>query len=84
MRKTSKEKYEYYKMKNIQRIEMNYRVHRFDINMSVDQQRLEQFLNTLEGEVVSIIPNSANTSLFQIYGVTPKIDFLFIVERLKK
>ena len=63
---------------------MNYRVHRFDIKMSVDQQRLEQFLNTLEGEVVSIVPNSANTSLFQIYGVTPKIDFLFIVEKLKK
>jgi hypothetical protein len=63
---------------------MNYRVHRFDIKMSSDQQRLEQFLNNLEGEVVSIIPNSANTSLFQIYGVTPKIDFLFIVEKLKK
>jgi hypothetical protein len=84
MQKTSKEKYEYYKMKNIRWIEMNYRVHRFDIKMSSDQQRLEQFLNNLEGEVVSIIPNSANTSLFQIYGVTPKIDFLFIVEKLKK
>ena len=84
MQKTSKEKYEYYKKKNIQWIEMNYRVHRFDIKMSTDQQRLEQFLNHLEGEVVSIIPNSANTSLFQIYGVTPKIDFLFIVEKLKK
>jgi predicted outer membrane protein len=63
---------------------MNYRVHRFAINMSADQQRLEQFLNTLEGEVVSIIPNIAKTSLLQIYGVTRKIDFLFIVEKVKK
>jgi len=34
-----------------------YRVYRFDINMTKDQSRLEQFLNRLEGEVVSIIPN---------------------------
>jgi len=63
---------------------MKYRVHRFDIKMSADQQRLEQFLNNLEGEVIAIIPNIANTSIFQIYGVTPKIDFLYIVEKLKK
>lgn len=62
---------------------MKYRVHRFDIKMSDDQQRLEQFLNNLEGEVVSIIPNISNTSIFQIYGVTRKIDFLFIVEKVK-
>jgi len=63
---------------------MKYRVHRFDIKMSADQQRLEQFLNNLEGEVIAIIPNIANTSIFQIYGVTRKIDFLYIVEKLKK
>jgi hypothetical protein len=43
--------------------------------MTRDQQRLEQFLNNLEGEVVSIIPN-----------VTPVpatyVDFLLIVEKL--
>ena len=63
---------------------MKYKVHRFDIKMSADQQRLEQFLNNLEGEVVSIIPNNTNISIFQIFGVTRKIDFLFIVEKLKK
>jgi hypothetical protein len=52
--------------------------------MDKDQARLEQFLNNLEGEVVSIIPNNAKISIFQIYGVTRKIDFLFIVEKLKK
>ena len=63
---------------------MKYKVHRFEIKMSADQQRLEQFLNDLEGEVVLIIPNNTNMSIFQIFGVTRKIDFLFIVEKLKK
>ena len=53
-----------------------YRVYRFDIRMTRDQSRLEQFLNSLEGEVVTIIPN-----------VTPMpatyVDFLLIVERVK-
>jgi hypothetical protein len=61
---------------------MKYKVHRFDIKMSEDQQRLEQFLNNLEGEVVSIIPNVKPT--FQLMGATAKIDFIYIVEKLKK
>ena len=36
---------------------MRYRVYRFDIKMTRDQGRLEQFLNSLKGEVVTIIPN---------------------------
>jgi len=60
---------------------MKYKVHKLDINMSRDQNQLEKFLNSLRGEVVSIIPNIAKTSLFQIYGVTKKIDFLYIVEK---
>jgi hypothetical protein len=54
---------------------MKYRVHRFSIRMTSDQQKLEKFLNSLEGEVVSIIPN-----------VTPVpatyVNFLLIVEKL--
>ncbi|HUV82002.1 MAG TPA: hypothetical protein VMW53_02840 [archaeon] len=61
---------------------MKYKVHRFDIKMDKDQARLEQFLNTLEGEVVSIVPNVKPT--FQGMGATAKVDFLFIVEKLKK
>lgn len=61
-----------------------YKVHRFEIKMDKDQEKLEQFLNNLEGEVVSIIPNTAKTSLFQIYGVTRKMDFLFVVEKVGK
>ncbi|MCA9926091.1 MAG: hypothetical protein KC421_27155 [Anaerolineales bacterium] len=54
---------------------MKYRVHRFNIRMTADQSKLELFLNSLEGEVVAIIPN-----------VTPVpatyVNFLLIVERL--
>jgi len=62
---------------------MKYRVHRLEIKMENDQNKLEQFLNNLKGEVVSIIPNIKRTSLFQIYGLTDKIDFLLIIEKMK-
>ena len=62
---------------------MKYKVHRLEIEMENDQNKLEQYLNILEGEVVSIIPNIKKTTLFQIYGITRKIDFLLIVEKIK-
>jgi hypothetical protein len=56
---------------------MGYRVYRFDIKMTRDQERLERFLNSLKGEVVTIIPN-----------VTPMpatfVDFLLIVEKTEE
>ncbi len=61
---------------------MEYRVHRMEIDMEKDQHKLEQFLNDLKGEVVAIIPNVAKTSLAQIYGVTRKVNFVLIVEKL--
>jgi hypothetical protein len=60
---------------------MKYRVHRFPIKMNEDQAKLEQFLNTLGGEVVSIIPNVKPTFLWM--GATAKVDFLFIVEKIR-
>ena len=60
---------------------MSYRVHRFDIDMESGAAQLEAFLNGLDGEVVSIVPNIKRTSLAQIYGATRKIDFLLVVER---
>ncbi len=60
---------------------MSYRVHRFDIDMTKDEARLEAFLNGLEGEVVSIVPNVKKTTLAQISGVSRKIDFLLVVEK---
>ena len=55
-----------------------YRVHRFDLRMTVDQTRLEQFLNSLEGEIVAIIPNATITP----FTWATKVDFLLIVEKL--
>jgi len=39
-----------------------YRVHRFELKMMSDQSKLEQFLNSLEGEIVAIIPNVTVTA----------------------
>lgn len=60
---------------------MKYKVHRFDIHMEDDQQKLEEFLNSLKGEIVAVIPNNSNIGLAQIYGVSRKIDFLLIIEK---
>jgi hypothetical protein len=56
-----------------------YRVHRLDVKSKNMQEKLEDFLNCLEGEVVSIIPNVKPT--FQPMGATAKVDFLLIVEK---
>jgi len=52
-----------------------YKVHRLNLRMTQDQDKLELFLNSLEGEVVAIIPN-----------VTPfpatYVDFVLIVEKV--
>ncbi len=61
---------------------MKYKVHKLEINMEKDQNKLEEYLNSLQGEVISIIPNNRKMSLLQIYGVTSKVDFLLIVEKV--
>lgn len=62
---------------------MKYKVHRFDIHMEDDQFKLEEFLNSLKGEIVSVITNNRNVNLAQIYGVSRKVDFLLIIEKTK-
>lgn len=37
--------------------DITYKVHRFDLKMTADSRYLEQFLNSLKGEIVAIIPN---------------------------
>ncbi len=59
-----------------------YRVHRLEVHGEDIYNKLEQFLNDLKGEVVSILPNIKKGSLPQIYGVTGKVDFLMIVEKI--
>ncbi len=60
---------------------MKYKIHRLDIKMSEGQDKLETFLNNLKGEVISIVANVKPT--FQGMGATAKVDFLFIVEKLR-
>ena len=55
-----------------------YRVHRFDLKMTSDQRKLEQFLNSLEGEIIAIIPNVTVTPLTW----ASRVDFLLIVEKV--
>jgi len=54
-----------------------YKVHRFDLKMTSDHSKLEQFLNNLEGEIVAIIPNVT----IQVMWI-PQVDFLLIVEKV--
>jgi len=54
---------------------INYRVHRFDLRMTSDQHKLEQFLNSLEGEIIAIIPNVT-------WFPKTEVDFLLIVEKV--
>ena len=58
---------------------MKYRVHRIEVNRDNMQEKLEQFLNKLNGEVISVLPNVRPT--FQLMGATAKVDFLIIVEK---
>ncbi|NUN08674.1 MAG: hypothetical protein HUU54_05805 [Ignavibacteriaceae bacterium] len=58
---------------------MKYRVHRLEVSSDNMQEKLEQFLNKLEGEVVSVITNVSR--YFLCYGA--KVDYILIVEKCK-
>jgi hypothetical protein len=60
---------------------MKYRVHRIEVDRKEMQEKLEQLLNTLTGEVVAVVPNVRPT--FQLMGATSKVDFLLVVERVR-
>jgi hypothetical protein len=59
---------------------MKYRVHRFELKMSQDQMELQDFLNSLTGELVTIIPNVRPQ--FTPGGMGAKVNFLYIVEKI--
>ena len=59
---------------------MKYKVHRLEVKSDNMQEKLEQFINGLNGELMEIIPNVRPT--FQGMGATAKIDFLLIVEKI--
>jgi hypothetical protein len=60
---------------------MKCRVHRLQVEKDTAQEKLERFLNQLEGEVLAIVPYVSPT--FQLMGATSKVDFLLIVEKLE-
>ena len=59
---------------------MKYKVHRLYVKGNNMQDKLEEFINTLSGEVISIVPNVRPS--FQLMGASAKIDYLLIVEKL--
>jgi hypothetical protein len=58
---------------------MKYRVHRLEVNRDNMQEKLEQLLNGLNGDVVAVMPNVR--PYFLCYG--GKVDFVMVVEKLK-
>jgi len=58
---------------------MKYKVHRLYVKGNNMQDKLEEFLNSLPGKVISIVPNVRPS--FQIMGASAKIDYLLIVEK---
>jgi len=58
---------------------MKYRVHQLEVKRDTAQEKLQGFLNQLEGEILAILPYVTPT--FQLMGATSKVDFLLIVEK---
>ena len=58
---------------------MKYRVHRLEVQSENMQEKLEQFLNKLNGEVISVTPNV--THYFLMYGA--RVNYILIVEKIK-
>lgn len=61
---------------------MKYRVHRLDATKETVQEKLEHFLNQLDGDILAVIPYTSPT--FQLMGATSKVDFLLVVEKVDK
>ena len=59
-----------------------YGVHRLDVKGKDVYNYLEQYLNDLEGEAISILPIIKKASLPKIYGITEKVDYLMIIEKI--
>jgi hypothetical protein len=57
-----------------------YRVQRFDVMMRKDQARFEQFLNSLEGELISVIPSVSPSWTFG--GMGAGTHYFWVIEKL--
>ena len=63
-------------------MKLRYRVHRVDVRMRRDQDMFEQFLNNLEGEVVSVIPNVSPSWTFG--GMGARVHYFWVIEKVQK
>jgi hypothetical protein len=52
-------------------------IHEIDVRMTADREHVESFLNSLNGDVIAIIPNVHNILGSNLIGV----DFLWVVEK---
>ena len=58
---------------------MRYRVHRLTVDKDTAQEKLEHFLNQLDGDILAVIPYVTPT--IKGMGATAHIEFLLIVEK---
>lgn len=58
---------------------MKYHVHRLEVKEDNAQEKLEHFLNRLEGEILSVIPYT--TPAMKGMGATSVVSFFLIVEK---
>ena len=58
---------------------MKVRVHQLEVKKDNVQEKLQSFLDQLDGEILAIVPYVSPT--FQGMGATSEVDFLLIVEK---
>jgi hypothetical protein len=60
---------------------MKYKVHRIEVRSKNMQQTLEEYLNKLHGEIISVVPDVRPT--FMLMGATSRVKYLFMVEKIR-
>ena len=60
---------------------MDYRAHRLEVSEDTAQEKLEHFLNKLDGDVLSVVP--ITIPKFKPMGATSVVKFFLIVEAKK-
>jgi hypothetical protein len=55
---------------------LKYKVHKFKLRMTEDQDKLERFSNSLDGKIVAIIPD-VNFLITAAY-----VDFILVIEKV--
>ncbi|MEA3424209.1 MAG: hypothetical protein U9Q80_10515 [Bacillota bacterium] len=58
---------------------MSYKVHKFHVDRTIDENALERYLNDINGEVISVFPNLVPK--FHMMGATATYDSLIIIEK---